>query len=356
MKITPFATPVSARPPRPQPVAASSDPYEKFVTSPDSANLGRVGQEERREAFEILQKGLPWQHCRPQHRANLLGQTMGVLAVDLVSEARTDSSVNFGGLTVRANFRKSQLGLTLPGVARDLVRYFHQLTPDPTESNFGTQLRAAQDAARIRSSHLDAQPEKLAQFERLTARLRAPWLALWVVQQNLSVGQQQLLSERLGMELPSDLKQASEWAPRLVQAIQELPSEVEAVTEPSDEQTQQFAAQVLKRFGRSPSLAADLCTWAHKYRQQNESHPATIERLARAEFLTGSIHGLEGVSPERQRRLMELRLAGLSRQESLQAEPEPIELEAGEDCLRVGDHEVAINHFSADLQGWNLKR
>ncbi len=324
---------------------AETEPYEQFVHSPRSHNLNQVDERQREEALNLLLEGLPWELLTEERRVEKVGRVLGMTAGDLTSEIRADSSKRVGDLLVRANFRKSDLPLTLPLVTRDLVRYFHLLTPEPSQQNFSRQLEAAQDGARIRSNHLDRQPLKLAQFERLLPRLRDPWVALWVIQQDLSLGQEQLLIERLGFERPRDLDQAARQIPRVVEEVAALPPEVAPIAAEFTPESLDRAAAVLERYQRPTEVAADLCIWAHKYRKPEESEVAALERLVRAEFITGSILGLEGVSPERQERMMELRLAGFSREEASKLSPpgsDPIEVEVDDESLRVGDYEIPV--------------
>ncbi|MCA9790719.1 MAG: hypothetical protein KC910_02960 [Candidatus Eremiobacteraeota bacterium] len=315
------------------PPAKNFNPHDQFVTAPDSWALRQASQAEREKAYQTLTDGLPWKLLADEPGSRLLGQTMGMLSADLASPATSQTFKRFGDLEVEAFFRQSSLPLTLSGSARDMVRYFEHLTPRPSSANLASQLRGAYDATLVRTRLLDRDPARLGQFERMLPVLGSAWSALWVVQQNLGRGQEQELIEKLGPVRPTDLTQAEAETGRLLELVPQLTASPGLEFEP-DAAGLSSCAALLETYGLKTEMAPHLALWGHKYGRPGESLEQACQRLLLAHHLTGSIHGLEGLSQAEQAALMKRDLAG--------PEGRPPEIELAPDHLRVGDQEIAI--------------
>lgn len=315
------------------PPASSVSPHDEFVTDPESWALRQASQAEREKAYQTLQAGLPWQLMAEEPGSRLLGQLMGMMSADLASPATSQTFKRFGQLEVEAFFRQSTLPLTLGGSAQDLVRYFGQLTMRPSQANLPNQLRGAYDATLVRTRLLDRDPQRLGQFERLLPVLGSAWSALWVVQQNLDRGKEQALVEQLGLDRPHDLAGAEGETGRLLALVPQLESPAPIEFEP-DADHLAHCSKLLQTYALKPEMAPHLARWGFQYQQPDESLEQACQRLVLAHHLTGSIHGLEGLTPAERAALLRQDLVGSGKQ--------PPEMELAPDHLRVGDQEIAI--------------
>ncbi len=279
--------------------------------------LSRVERDERLQAYEILQHGLPWEGYPPEMAAVLLKELLGMLAVDL-GPARFQMSKRYGPLEVECAFKPAQT--TLPDLAREVVEQFHRLYPNSESHEFYQQAREAYSAARVKHCALADSPVRQQAFERWLPVVGSPWPALWLAQKDLPLGREQDLMERLGLDRPATLEEA-------LAASQALPAHLEesVEVEPIRDLPSELVAQAresLIRSGRNPHLDQVVATWSVR-------HSLAVDDLLLGYQLTGSILGLQHLSEEQRAELIRNDLEPAS-------DPAPVFLEQFE-WVQIGD-------------------